>query len=422
MAKKKVQNDLFGGLKERKKNTNENREERLEPKSEPEKAVFSVGEFLDFLNEIWKGKEYAVQGEISEFKSHPSGVYFALKDSDGEGILYCYMNPYAYRMLGIPLEDGFVVRAFGLPNIYKPKGRLSFVVRTVTLAGEGSLKKAYEALKKKLEEEGIFARKRPIPEYITHIGIITSKTGAVIDDFRKNLKPLGFHLSLFDTRVEGPSAPGNIIRGLRWFNDKGSEYDVIVLIRGGGSLEDLQAFNNELVSREVFASAIPVVAGIGHDRDVPIVSLVADAQTSTPSFAAAMMNTSWDRVILGVPQLERELFASFETLILTMRARLSHYGERFLAKIASLTVRYRMLETSLLRGFALRLGEIDSLLARAAQYLSAVDPKRNLRLGYGIIFNGEGKVIRNAHEAKKGDTIRAKLHKGALIAKVEREE
>ncbi len=385
-----------------------------------EEKLFRVGEFLDFLNGLWKGKEYAVQGEISEFKMHPSGAYFALKDAEGEGVLYCYMNPYAYRTLGFALEDGFVVRAYGVPNIYKPKGRMSFVVRTMTLAGEGSLKKAYEALKKKLENEGLFARKRPIPEFITRIGIITSKTGAVIDDFRKNLKPLGLHLSLFDTRVEGPSAPANIIRGLRWFNEHHLECDVIVVIRGGGSLEDLQPFNNELVARAVFSSEIPVIAGIGHDRDVPIVSLVADAQTSTPSFAAAAINESWDRVVLGVPRLERELALAFEGALAKLRLRLSRYGERFLTRLARLTVRYRTLEVSLVRMFALRLSAINSQLMHAAQYLSAVDPERNLKLGYGIVFDAHGRVMKDARNAKEGEMIAARLYRGSLMARIEK--
>ena len=414
MLRKKTQNTLFDAPhKESEKGGPPAEEARLTGEK-----IFRVGEFLDFLNGLWKGNEYVVQGEISEFKSHPSGVYFALKDGEEEGVLYCYMNPYAYRMLGVTLEDGFVVRAYGAPNIYKPKGRMSFVLRTMTLAGEGSLKKAYEALKKKLEEEGLFARKRPIPEFIGRIGVITSKTGAVIDDFRKNLKPLGFHLSLFDTRVEGPSAPANIIRGVKWFNERDPECDVIVLIRGGGSLEDLQPFNNEYVARAVFGSHIPVIAGIGHDRDVPIVSLVADAQTSTPSFAAAMANASWDRVLLGVPRIERELVVAFHGALTGFRFRLSRYGERCMARIARITTRYTTLEVSLLRTFALRLSAIDSFLAHAAHYLSAVDPERNLKLGYGIVFDKYGNVIKNARDVAKGDIIRTRLYQGGLSAEV----
>lgn len=409
MRKKKKQNTLFDNPEE-------------ERKEETSKSVFSVGEFLDYINEIFKREEYAVLGEISEFKTHPSGVYFSLQDNENEGILNCYMNPYAYRMLGITLDDGMVIKAIGVPSVYKPKGRLSFVVRTIELQGEGSLKKAYELLKKKLEEEGLFRRKRPIPECIREIGIITSKTGAVIDDFRKNMKPLGMRLHLFDVRVEGSSAPRNIMKGIKWFNTKMPGCDVIVLIRGGGSLEDLQPFNNELVAREIFASSIPVIAGIGHDRDVPIASLASDVMTSTPSFAAMTVNGSWDGLVLGLPNLERQLVDFFGQTLNESKSRVVGYTDRLLEKIPRLIMRYRVVADRMLNAFSVRVQEMNEFLKHAAQYLAAVDPERNLRLGYSIIFNEKGRVVRDAADTSEGQPITARLHKGSLKARVEKTE
>ncbi len=409
MPRKKAQNTLF-----------DNPEEERDGKAP--KPVFSVGEFLDYINEIFKREEYVVLGEISEFKTHPSGIYFSLKDNEGGGILNCYMNPYAYRMLGIALDDGMMIKAIGTPSVYKPKGRLSFVVRTVELEGEGSLKKAYELLKKKLEEEGLFRRKRPLPECITRIGIITSKTGAVIDDFRKNLKPLGMKLRLFDVRVEGSSAPQNIMKGIRWFNKRLPECDVIVLIRGGGSLEDLQPFNNELVAREIFASSIPVIAGIGHDRDVPIASLVADVMTSTPSFAAMTVNASWDKLILGLPEFERGLLDSFKRALEQSKSRVIAHTSRLLEKTSRLIARYKAIESMIVNAFSSRVQEVNEFLKHASQYLAAVDPERNLRLGYSIIFNEQGNVVRNAADTGEGRSIVVRLHKGSLEARVEKTE
>ncbi len=409
MPKRKKQHTLFD-------NPEEEREEKTS------KPVFSVGEFLDYVNEIFKREEYTVLGEISEFNSHPTGVYVTLKDKEGEGVLNCYINPFVYRTAGISLEAGLLVKVHGYPSIHKPKGKFSFVVKEFELFGEGSLRRAYELLKKKLEEEGLFRRKRELPECIQEVGIITSKTGAVIDDFRKNLKPLGMKLHLFDVRVEGSSAPRNIIKGIRWFNTRMPECDVIVLIRGGGSLEDLQPFNNELVAREIFASSIPVIAGIGHDRDVPIASLVADVMTSTPSFAAMAVNASWDKLMLGLPNLERELFDSFERALDESRSRVVAHTDRLLEKISRLITRYKIIEDVIVNAFSLRVQEVNEFLKRTAQYLTAVDPERNLRLGYSIIFNEKGNVVRDTADTGEGRPIAVRLHKGSLKARVEQIE
>ncbi len=406
MRKKKKQDTLFDNPEE-------------EQKEETSKSVFSVGEFLDYINEIFKREEYTVLGEISELNSHPTGVYVTLKDKEGEGILNCYINPFIYRTAGISLEVGLLVKVHGSPGIHKPKGKFSFVVREFELFGEGSLRRAYELLKKKLEDEGLFRRKRPLPECIREVGIITSKTGAVIDDFRKNLKPLGMRLHLFDVRVEGSTAPRNIMKGIKWFNAKMPECDVIVLIRGGGSLEDLQPFNNELVAREIFASSIPVIAGIGHDRDVPIASLVADVMTSTPSFAAMTVNGSWDKLVLGLPDLERELFGLFEEVIDRSKSRVILSTDRLLERISRLIVRYKAVADAIVNAFSLRIQKVNEFLKHAGHYLAAVDPERNLRLGYSIIFSEKGNVIKDVADTGEGRSIAVRLHKGSLKARVE---
>ena len=396
--------------------------EVAESVSETSEMIFSVGEFLDYINEVFKAREYTVEGEITECNPHPTGLYFTLKDKEGDGVLSCYMSPYAYRMLGVPLEVGMLVKAIGAPNIYKPKGRFSFVARKIELSGEGSLRKAYELLKKKLEAEGFFTRKRPLPEFIGSVGVITSKTGAVIDDFRKNLKPLGFKVFLHDVRVEGASAPNQIIHALHSFNKKMPDLDVIVLIRGGGSLEDMQAFNNELVVREIFASQIPVIAGIGHDRDVPIASLTADRMTSTPSFSAAIVNESWERLFKNVPLWEGSIFEVYGSAITDSLHAIKNASVHLAGVFQAIAGRYERLVEDILRVFEVALERTEERVRRAGQLLSALDPERNLKLGYSIVFGEGGRVVRSADELKRGSRIRARLGKGSLEATVEKVE
>jgi exodeoxyribonuclease VII large subunit len=407
--------------------------------------VFSVSEFLDYLNSILGEKKHLmIRGEVSEAKMYPSGTFFTLKDKDDEGVLNCYMNPRAYRSSGVTIEDGMEVKVTGVPNVYKPKGRLSLLVTELEPVGEGSLKRAYELLKKKLESEGLFSRKRPLPEFIQRIGIVTSRTGAVIGDFRKNLEALGFQIYFYDARVEGAKAVPEVIRGIRTLNTNVPDLDVLVLIRGGGSLEDLQAFNNEAVARELFASRVPTIAGIGHDRDVPIASLVADRQTSTPSIAALLVNESWRRLKEHLPREEQALYYAFErslqtvssSIQVTFRALTGHLEKIFLLahhlesqlfmnvkrlQGEVVLTRRRMLEigSSLFAPLAAWFQVIQEKLKTQAAYLEGVSPERNLKRGYSILMDDRGKVIREAREVSIGKRIKAKLYKGVFVSKVE---
>ena len=390
------------------------------PEQKSEKRIWKVGEFLDHWNDVFAAETFTVEGEVSDAHEHPTGLYFTLKDNDGGGVLDCYMNPYLYRRLGLAVEAGLVVQATGVPNIYKQKGRFSFRVETLILSGEGSLRQAYELLKKKLEVEGLFARKRPLPEFISRIGIITSRTGAVIDDFRKNLKPLGLDLFFKDVRVEGTSAPDQIIEALRTLNRSVPDLDVIVLIRGGGSLEDMQPFNNENVARAVFASVVPVIAGIGHDRDVPIVSLVADRETSTPSIAALVVNSSWDRAFAQVPVAERDLLAGFEGILQGIGATIDLASEKMVGRLNGLVTRYKDIARTLRESFSVVLEEANAKIVGLEKSLTLADPERNLRLGYSLVFGPDDRIVRDASLLKKGDLMRTRMHQGEVESKVEK--
>ncbi len=366
--------------------------------------IWSVEGFLDHVNEILSDDKASIVGEVSELRKHPTGFYFSLKDNEGgSGILQCYLSPWKARSFGIDFEEGFLIKARGTPSIYKPRGSFSFVVEEVELVGEGSLKKAYELLKEKLEKEGLFVRKRELPQFITSIGVITSKTGAVIDDFRKNLKKLGFKVFLYDSRVEGAQAVPMIAAGVDYFNAASvNPVDILVIIRGGGSLEDLQAFNNELVARKIFSSHIPTLCGIGHDRDVPIASLVCDKAVSTPSMAAEMVNASWDGLFLDLPVAAHRLVSLFEVVIVREMNALEMFARPLASRFASVV-----------EGIREKLENIST-------YLRAADPMRNLKLGYSVVFDGEGKVVKDVRFLKKGDTIKTKLYQGSVESEISR--
>ncbi len=383
-------------------------------------AVFSVGEFLDFINEILGAHDFFVQGEVIGARPHPTGMYFSLKDAEAGGVMDCYMSPYAYRGLGIVIEDGMQVKVGGIPSIYKPKGRFSFKVETLEPVGEGSLKKAYEALKKKLEEEGLFARKRALSEFIARVGLITSKTGAVIDDFRRNLAALGMKVYHRDVRVEGAAAVNQVVSAIGSFNRRKQSIDVLVVIRGGGSMEDLQAFNNELVVRAVFASRVPTIISIGHDRDVPLAQMAADASASTPTATAILINASWDRLRNISGQADTLLYA-MERAIDTEQGRLDgawHRLDGFVQRILGAGQRLQQRIALAMQRVGQVIGQIQQTIDAAERQLVAVSPERQLRLGYSIVTDDAGAVIRSASQLRHGQVVNTRLAKGAFASEV----
>lgn len=340
--------------------------------------ALTVSQFLDLTNELLGQTEFAVRGEVTGSKQHPTGFYFSLRDAEAAALMDCYLNPYAYRSSGVRLEDGMVVRVTGTASVYKPKGRFSFRVATVAPVGEGSLKKAYEALKRQLAEEGLFERKRPLPEFMQHVGLITSRTGAVIEDFRKNLQPLGFRVLHHDSRVEGAAAPGQLLDALGWFNAHPERVQSLVVIRGGGSLEDLQAFNDERVVRGIFGSRVPTIVAIGHAPDVPLSQLVADAVADTPTAAAHLVNQTWARLTADVPALASRIVYGYESALTAQLAR------------------------------------VDAL----ARHLEASDPARLLKLGYSIVTDAGGAVIRSAAQLSAGQEVGTRVAEGTFTSVV----
>lgn len=246
----------------------------------------------DFIAVVNQTLEYAyspvmITGEVASFKvNQGKWVFFDIKDE--ESSVSCFMSVWSLRQ---PLEDGMKVVVRGVPKLTK-WGKFSLTVSAVQPVGEGSLKKAYEMLKKKLEGEGLFdkAKKRPIPEDLTRLGVISSTQAAGYADFIKiiNARWGGMKVQVAHTQVQGIDAPDQMIRALNYFNERG-EVQMIAILRGGGSSDDLACFNDEKLVRAVAASKIPVICGVGHEVDESLCDLACDVRASTPSNAAEML-------------------------------------------------------------------------------------------------------------------------------------
>jgi len=287
--------------------------------------VYTVSGYLDFLNAAISREIFTIQGEVSSV-SIKGQVYFSIKDKEDESLLNCFMWSNVYEMCGVEMVEGVEIIVRGVAEVYKPYGKLTFKVGTVELVGEGALKKAYEKLKAKLEADGLFApeRKKPIPIFPNRIGLITSRDGAVINDFMSNIGRFGYKIIFMDSRVEGMGAIGDLIGAVDYFADK--DIDVLVIIRGGGSLESLQAFNNEMLVRKVASLKMPVLCGIGHDKDVPLLSYVADRAVSTPTAVAQNLNKSWEQALEKVNLWEKTIIFRYEESLKDIKYDLNNFS------------------------------------------------------------------------------------------------
>jgi len=382
--------------------------------------MLSVSEFLDVVNMLLSTEDVYVHGEVTGAHLHQTGMYFSVKDAEGGSLMECYMAPSLYRSAGVPLEDGMLVRLGGIASVYKSKGRFSFRVQEIALAGEGSLKKAYEALKKKLGEEGLFDRRRELPEFVSRIALITSRTGAAIGDFRKNLAELGMRVEHLNVRVEGAQAVPQVLGALRRVHAHAERFDLVVLIRGGGSLEDLQAFNDEQVVRAVFGSPVPTLVSIGHERDVPLAQMAADASASTPTGAAHAVNETWAR-LRQLSRTAQRLAYAYASLLASARSDVDAAAHR----LGTLMVRVSGAARRLAERLQHRLFDIGARIAHTREratglerQLTAADPARLLRLGYGIVTDEMGGIVRSIKNIRHGQPVHTRLADGAFIAEV----
>ena len=335
---------------------------------DPERP-YTVSELIDHCNFTLDRElgSVLVEGEVASFKiNQGKWVFFDLKDADGVSTLSCFLP---LSSLGVALSDGLKVRLRARPSLTK-KGRFSLTVRSILPVGEGSIKKTFELLKRKLTTEGLFdpARKRPLPTPLSRLGVISSTAAAGYRDFLKILDNRWGGLQLFtvNTQVQGLSAADQIIAALNLLNQR-SDLDAIVIIRGGGSADDLAVFNDERLVRAIAASRLPVVTGIGHEVDETLADLAADLRASTPSNAAERLTP--DRQAVR-QQLTRTL---------------AYLPERILTAIDQA---HRATSQSLLsaqQAITSQLALLSQRLADLRRLLASLNPEQVLRQGYAIL-------------------------------------
>jgi len=413
------------------------------PRNDSDKKLYTVSWYLDLLNSKLREQGARVKGEISSLDIKERYLFFSLKDKDDESLLNCFMGISNYRLSGVSFEEGMEIIVEGFPEVYKPSGRMTFKASTAELVGEGALKKAYQKLKKKLEDEGLFSleRKKSIPDFPQEIGLITSETGAVIHDFLNNLGKYGYRIKFFDSRVEGQAAVRDLLSAVSYF--AGKNIDVLVVIRGGGSLESLQAFNNEVLVRKIADFKKPVLCGIGHEKDIPLVSMAADLMVSTPTAVAVSLNKSWDRALDNIRVFEKDIIYKYQKVLTDknyefeiMRRELWQKADFIFKKVKDIghqlankltELRYRLNEVDkslkeflklILVNFQKRLDEVDEYLNMLERRLKTVDPGRQLKLGYGIVSIG-AKVIKSIRQVNKDDKVDIRVYDGKIKSRVE---
>ena len=366
-----------------------------------------------------------VEGEISNFKHHSSGhIYLKLKDESAQ-IQAAFFSQYQ-RGLRFELKDGLKILAFCRVSIYEARGQYQLYIERVEPQGVGALQLAFQQLKEKLAKEGLFAeeRKRPIPKFPKTVGVITSPTGAAIHDILNviNRRFCGTHVLLYPVKVQGEGAASEITTAVKTMNEQ-AEADVLIVGRGGGSLEDLWAFNEEPVARAVFESQIPVISAVGHESDWTICDLVADLRAPTPSAAAEL-------VVSSRLELEDRLRECKERMGFSMTGMFERYQERLsdLASSAAFRQPRFLLDqfTGQVDDLGRRMGSrLTTLVSSKSQVFqgimgrfNALNPLAILERGYSVSFNEKGDILKDIRQISEGDVMRTRLHKGSLVSKV----
>ncbi|MGI6554048.1 MAG: exodeoxyribonuclease VII large subunit [Bacillota bacterium] len=393
-----------------------------------EQKIYTVRELTNYIRTVFEADTKLanvwIKGEISNFKLHSSGhLYFTLKDSDAA--IRCVMFRSRAGKMKFRPEDGMEVIAKGYISIYERMGQYQLYVEEMDPSGLGGLYMAYEQLKAKLQEEGLFdvQKKKPLPPVPSTVAVITSPTGAAIRDVLNvlNRRFPGIYILFVPAVVQGAEAPRSIVKALNTVNKHGAA-EVILLVRGGGSIEELWGFNSEEVARAVAASEIPVITGVGHETDFTIVDFVADRRAPTPSAAAEIAVPVKKDLLLSVERCNRMIKALTARHICERRAKLDKVtSSRVIQKPDILLNEYRLSldysEQRLSSAVNMVLTSSKSRFEAAAGKLDALSPLRILARGYAICRKNN-EIIGDAKLVEVGDDVEVVLRKGSLICQV----
>ena len=389
--------------------------------------VWSVTEVNAAVRELVEGSlmPFWVTGEVSSLLLHRSGhVYLTLKDEKCQ-LRACWFGS-ADRCRALAVANGVKVEAYGKLTVYPARGEYQFTIRSLRIAGEGDLFRRFEELKKKLEAEGLFApeRKRPIPRLPRIIGVVTSPSGAAIRDFLKIIDrrfPRA-HIRLCPCQVQGEGAAAEIAAAVNFLSATRSA-DVIVVTRGGGSMEDLWAFNEEPVARAVAASKIPVISAVGHEIDFTICDFAADLRVPTPSAAAELVTSGYEELSKELEQLVGELRRAPGLYLATKRGELERLtsAEIFARPTRMLELPKQRLDEADLRlaGAAkLHLSSLRAKLDRLETALRADDPRRQLERGFALVRNAADNSLVRGKEVEPGTRLDIQVADGNIPATV----
>ena len=396
------------------------------------KNVYTVGQVNTYIKNMFAQDfllhRVCVKGEVSNCKYHTSGhIYFTLKDATGtiSGVMFAGNR----RGLAFRMKEGDRVVVTGSIEVYERDGKYQLYAKEITLDGEGDLYLRYEALKRELEEMGMFAQeyKKPIPRYVKRVGIVTAPTGAAIQDIRNiaSRRNPYVQLILYPALVQGEGAAESIVNGIHALDLLG--VDVMIVGRGGGSIEDLWAFNEEIVARAIFECETPVISAVGHETDTTIADYVADLRAPTPSAAAELAVYDVERLMQDIASCENRLNRLMKNQAVLTKNRLLSYAARF--KV--LSPEYQLnskkqyaaeLEDRLGRTMRDVLNQKRHRMELLARDMDGLSPLKKLSQGFSFVSDMEGKNLSGVDQVETGDHIKIQMTNGCLEATVDKKE
>ena len=394
-----------------------------------EKMIMTVGQlnlFKDLLGQVPLLSNIKIKGEISNFKSHSSGhLYMSLKDETGTLRAVMFRN--AAFALDFKPENGMQVVAEGRVGVYERDGQYQLYINSMMPDGKGNLHEQFEKLKAKLQTEGLFeiSAKKEIPKYPNCVGVVTAPTGAAVRDIINILsrRYKAADICLYPALVQGDGAAKSISDGIKYFNNA-KNCDVIIVGRGGGSIEDLWAFNEEIVARTIFESEIPVISAVGHETDFTIADFVADLRAPTPSAAAELAVPSEEELFDKFESAKGRIKAASRKILENRRLLLKMYTEKQILRdpLSKINEKWiyldhlsKMFENAAKGVF----GEKQQLLSLVASKLDGLSPLGTLGRGYAVAKDSSGAVVKSTRQVKSGDSMTVRVSDGEINTIVE---
>lgn len=392
--------------------------------------IYTVSEINKYIKMIFDKDVYlnniTIQGEITNFKAHYTGhLYFTLKDDTST--IKCIMFKSFASLIKFKPSDGMKVVITGQVSVFERDGAYQIYCRTMTPEGLGELYLAYEQLKDKLNKDGLFdsAHKKKLPYLPNRVGVITSRTGAVVRDIINvtTRRYPNVNLLIYPAAVQGVNVAQTVIEGLDTFN-RLNNVDVIIIARGGGSFEDLFGFNDENLARKIFESKIPVVSAVGHETDFTICDFVSDLRAPTPSAAAELVYPQYSDIVQKISTDRNRIIIGIQNYIIRKREYVKRIKAAKLEKVPlDIINRYRMIIDSTIRksenNIRLRIERYKSKCMQTISKLDALSPLKTLTRGYSVVENEERKVIRSVKDVKKDDKLNLTLVDGKINVIVE---